>query len=303
MLNPWSFNPFASFDWQQEVAAIAADDVRQRWQLSDSQFMNIDGMEVHYRDSGGDKPSLLLLHGLFASLHTWQAWTDVLQQDFRVISLDLPNFGLTGPHPKGMVKHLYSDFLEQFITQLKLDSCYMAGNSLGGWMSWEFAARYPHRVDKLVLIDSAGFFFVPPAFMLNLSLPGGGWLYSRSHIDPSVPGELLKQVFYNPMLASDEQKQRYYDIMMREGNRVAAARVMRFIRDRMGFETSLLAMVSQPTLILWGENDPWMPLEHAHEFEQQIADSRLITYPRCGHLPMEECAEQSANDCRAFLLG
>ncbi|WP_051219055.1 alpha/beta fold hydrolase [Oceanobacter kriegii] len=312
MWNPWLDNPLLKTSWlqpdywMQETGALPLEQVQQRWQLPDSRYLEIDGMQVHYRDSAdqqdSDKPVLLLLHGLFASLHTWMPWTERLVDDFRVISLDLPNFGLTGPHPKGMVKHLYSDFLAQFINQLNLSHCHVAGNSLGGWMAWEFAARYPQHVDKLVLVDSAGFFFVPPTFMLNLSMPGGGWLYSRSRIDPAVIGELLEQVFHNPELVTQEQKSRYYDMMMREGNRVAAARVMRFIRDQMGFDTTLLDMVTQPTLILWGQDDPWMPVDHAEQFQQKLPHSQLLLYPECGHLPMEENPDVSADDCRRFLL-
>ncbi|WP_221797446.1 alpha/beta fold hydrolase [Oceanobacter mangrovi] len=304
MWNPWVFNPVSLMNnWQEEVDAVPAGLVRERWSLPDSQFINLDGMEVHYRDSGDEnKPVLLLLHGLFASLHTWIPWTASLAEDFRVISLDLPNFGLTGPHPRGMVKHLYSDFLDGFITSLGIDHCHVAGNSLGGWMAWELAVRFPHRVDKLVLIDSAGFFFVPPTFMVNLSMPGGGWLYSRSRIARETISELLSDVFFHQDLVTDERVSLYYDMLMRSGNRVGAARVMRYIRDQMGFATNLLGNVTQPTLILWGDNDPWMPPQHGHDFARLITDSQLKIYPHCGHLPMEECAAQSANDCRDFLL-
>ena len=96
-----------------EVGAIPLEELQQRYQYPDSHYIKLQGMNVHYHDTNNtgqeDAPVLLLLHGIFASLHTWNAWTEALSPYFRVISIDNPNFGLTGSHPKGMNKNLYSD--------------------------------------------------------------------------------------------------------------------------------------------------------------------------------------------------
>jgi pimeloyl-ACP methyl ester carboxylesterase len=303
--NPWQFNPLAAALsiqnlLNQEAGTIATDELKSRYELPDSRYIEVQGMQVHYRDVGSG-PVLLLLHGLFASLHTWQQWTDLLSDEFRVISLDLPNFGLTGPHPRGMYRHMYSDFLADFTTALDIPVCAVAGNSLGGWMAWEYAARFPQRVSQMILLDSAGFTFVPPPFMMGMSMPGGGWLYARTRIPKSQIDQMLESVFFNPALVSADTKQRYYDMFMGSGNRTAAARVMRYIRDNFGFETTLLASIRQPVLIQWGANDPWMPVSHASRFAQALAHSDVRIYEQCGHLVMEEQASLSARDCRHFL--
>lgn len=301
----WLLNPVHAWlrlqqQLDQEAGAIPLDDLRLQYRLPDSQFLELDGMQVHYRDVGRG-PVLVLLHGLMASLHTWNAWTAQLQQHYRVISLDLPNFGLTGPHPKGMQRYLYSDFLEHFLQALDIHQCAIAGNSLGGWVAWEYAARYPQRATALILIDSAGYFFVPPPFMMTLAMPGGGWLYARTRIPRQQVSQLLKDVYYHPERVTADQIQRYHDMLMASGARTAAARVMRFIRDQGGFDTSLLARVKQPVLIQWGADDPWLPLAHAREFQAALADARLQIYAECGHLVQEELASVSADDCRIFL--
>ena len=94
----------------EERFAIPLEEIKQRHELPDSKYLELQGMKIHYRDVG-QGPVLLLLHGMFSSLHTWNDWSDILSKRFRVICLDNPNYGLTGPHPKGVYKHMYSDFL------------------------------------------------------------------------------------------------------------------------------------------------------------------------------------------------
>lgn len=304
--NPWLFNPLAEAMKLQkrihhEAGGLTREQLRERYEMADSRYLEIDGLQIHYRDVG-EGPTLVLLHGLMSSLHTWNRWTDRLSQHFRVISLDLPNFGLTGPHPRGMCRFMYSDFLAEFTTALGIQKCALAGNSMGGWIGWEYAARFPERVSQLVLIDSAGFSFVPPTFMAGMAMPGGGWVYSRSLIPREQIEHMLESLYFDPQRIAESDKQRYYDLFMAEGNRTAAARVMRYVRDTMGFDTTMLDRIHLPVLLQWGANDPWMPLDHAGRFLKQLPHAQLKVYEHCGHLVMEEAAENSAADCLAFLL-
>ncbi|MBU2066950.1 MAG: alpha/beta fold hydrolase, partial [Gammaproteobacteria bacterium] len=135
-------------------------DLKPRWALAPSQFVAIDGMLVHLRDQGPrDDPSpIVLLHGTSASLHTWEGWVAVLQAKRRVISLDLPGFGLTGPFPDGDYRMAhYSAFLSHVLDQLQVPRAVVAGNSFGGQLAWQFALDHPQRVERLVLVDAAGY--------------------------------------------------------------------------------------------------------------------------------------------------
>ena len=184
-------------------------------------------MDVHYRDVG-EGPVLILLHGMFSSLHTWEEWID-LKEDFRVIALDAPNYGLTGAHPKGMFKHIYSDFLNDFTDALGISECMLAGNSLGGWMSWEFAGRYPEKVKKVILIDSAGFLFVTPWLLISLALPGATFLSQTVKYPKAAFWAVIKDV-YGDRSGQKREGGLYYDLSMREGNRLPA-RVVHYIRN------------------------------------------------------------------------
>lgn len=288
-----------------EVGSIPLDELKRRHQTAESKYIDLQGMQVHYRDiphNNPDAPVLIMLHGIFSSLHTWNAWSDILKEHFRVISIDNPNFGLTGAHPEGMRKYLYSDFLNEFTDALGLTKVLMAGNSLGGWMSWEFAARFPEKVEKVILLDSAGFFFIPPAVLLSMGLPLGGWLASRTVMPRKVLYGVVRTTYADKSKPSKEVLDRYYDMLVRPGNRQAAAGVLRYIRNKGGFNKSLLKNIQQPVLIMWGKNDGWIPPEHAELFHKAIPHSQVIMYDNCGHMPMEEIPQQSAADALKFLL-
>ena len=119
-----------------------------------SKFIKLGGLQqginLHYRDEGlnpvthPDAPVLVLLHGIMASLHTWDGWVDTLKDDFRIIRVDIPGFGLTGPYADGIYNIKRSmDMIDQLTNELNISSFSLAGNSMGGFISWSFAANYP----------------------------------------------------------------------------------------------------------------------------------------------------------------
>ena len=126
----------------------------------DSKFMPILGMKVHYRDEGvaTDTLPLILLHGMSSSLNTWDSVVIDLKSHKRVISLDLPGFGLTGPSPENAYNFpYYSKFIDSFATRLKIKRFILVGNSMGGAISWNYALHNPSGLAKMVLVDAAGY--------------------------------------------------------------------------------------------------------------------------------------------------
>ena len=122
-----------------------------------SQFIELNGMEVHYRDEGQGFP-LVLIHGTASSLHTWDVWTEELKDSLRIIRLDLPAFGLTGPHPSHDYRlDTYASLVDELLIYLGVESCYLAGNSLGGAIARKYAENYPQKAQKLLLIDPGGY--------------------------------------------------------------------------------------------------------------------------------------------------
>lgn len=168
-------------------------------------------------------------------------------------------------------------------------------------MSWEFAARFPEKVDKIILLDSAGFFFIPPPILISMGLPAGGWLAARTPLPRKFLYSVIRTTYGDKNRLSKDTLDLYYDLLMRPGNRQAGGRVLAYVRNRGGFSKKLLNQVKQPVLVMWGKNDRWIPPAHAQLFKQALPQANVIMYENCGHMPMEELPEQSAADALAFL--
>lgn len=265
-----------------------------------SRMVEVDGIQVHYRDEGAG-PVLLLLHGSNSSLHTWEGWADALKPDYRIISVDLPGHGLTGPHPDKAYN--WSDaagFLDRFVAKLKLQRVSIAGNSMGGGIAWHYALRYPEKMEKLILISSRGippeesmpFIFQAyrvPGLNQFLTLFTPRWLTAAS----------VKDAYGDESKVTDAVVARYFDLSLREGNR--SATVHRMTNLDTYEELPQLATLRIPVLIMWGEKDTWILPKYAERFAQILPHAEKILYPKLGHMPMEEAPEKTARDARDFL--
>src|SRR4051812_10482164 len=240
-----------------------------------SRFIDLDGMSVHYRDEGSGPP-LVLLHGTGSSLHTWDAWTKALRGHFRVIRMDLPGFGLTGPNRDDDYRIAkYVEFLDAFRRRFGLEAFALAGNSLGGEIAWTYAVTHPRQVSALVLVDPAGYPIERPALVFRLAkVPGLAWFLTR--LDPGpITAKTLRDAYADQRKVTMELVERYRMLALREGNRRAfVARASRRGEDR----SAGVGKVRAPTLILWGAQDRLIPLAHAYRFEHAIAGARLIVY-------------------------
>ena len=279
--------------------------LKSRWAPAPSQFIELQGMAVHVRDEGprDDPAPLLLLHGTSASLHTWDGWAEALKGERRVIRMDLPGFGLTGPFPQGDYRMpSYSAFIVALLDQLKVERVVLAGNSLGGQIAWETALAYPQRVSRLILVDSAGFPLqstsVPIGFQLAripLLAPVIGKVLPRPMIEDS-----LRNVYGDPSLVTKQLVDRYFELTLRAGNRESL--VQRFSqRDDPSLNQARISQINIPTLIIWGGRDGLIPPVHAEQFKAAIKGSQLEMFETLGHVPQEEGAPATAEVVKRFL--
>lgn len=278
---------------------VDSEEAKRQYADADSSFVEIQGVQLHYRDEGDDtKPALVLLHGIMASLHTWDGWVDALKNDFRIIRVDIPGFGLTGPYPDNVYNIERSvEMVDELTRFLGVDNFYLAGNSMGGYISWNYAVAHPEKVDRLILLDSAGYPFDPPMMLELLQTPvlkqGMGFLTPRF-----IVTHTLNEVYGDATLVKDETIDRYHTLMLREGNRQAVVEVFASMKQ---MDSAKISQVSVPTLIMWGDTDRWIPLNLSARFNADIEGSELIVYPGVGHIPMEELPQKTAADAKAFL--
>jgi pimeloyl-ACP methyl ester carboxylesterase len=281
---------------------IPVEDLKPRYATGASRFVELDGLNVHYRDQGPrGAPALLLLHGSAASLHTWEGWEARLKNDFRVVSVDLPAHGLTGPWPKDGDYTLdgYANFVERFAVKIGLQRFALAGNSMGGTIAWTYAGRHPQRVEKLILLDAAGYPRPDAQRFFGLArLPGSEFLL-RWFAPRFVVAMTVRSVHADPVKVDDALIDRYRDMVLRAGNRGATmTRLQSFKPD-----LALLQKLDMPVLVMWGGKDRIVLPADAFRFQNDIKDAALKIYADLGHVPMEEDPDRSANDVRKFLLG
>jgi len=286
-----------AWQWRSD---LPLETLKTHWAGGASRFLDVDGMKVHYRDEGSGDP-VLLLHGTGASLHTWDAWAGALTAaGRRVVRLDLPAFGLTGPNPSGDYRiDAYVDFLDHFAAGLGIARFALGGNSLGGQIAWRYAVAHPAKVSALILVDAAGYPRTEPpplAFRLG-KIPALAWL--AAHLDPRwLVERTLRESYGDPSKVTPALIDRYTELALRPGNRAAfGARTAVPADDR----TAELRNLKMPTLILWGALDRLIPVGDARRFAADIAGAELHIYDGLGHVCMEEDGQRTVADVRAFL--
>lgn len=248
----------------------------------------------------GKGPVVVLLHGAFASLHTWNDWTSQLKKKYKVVRIDLPGFGLTGPNIKNdysISSHVH--YLKGVLDQLKIKKAHLVGSSLGGWIAWEFALTYPKVAQRLGLIGSAGFLSrrnVPEPFKLAV-IPFAGAMVQYIVTKERVQ-HFVSQVFSDQSKIKPAMLDRYYDLFACDGNPEA---FVHLVNQRFKDNTSHLKDIKNKTLVMWGEDDQWLPLNNAHRFVINMPQAELVTYEGVGHIPMEEIPRKSCKDMMRFL--
>ncbi len=275
--------------------------LEQRYQRSPADQVEVLGHQLHVRIAGAEeKPAVILIHGFGASLQTWEPWAAALERDFRVISLDLPGSGLSPPDPTAD----YSDtrtlqLLIGLLDKLGIERASVVGHSIGGRIAWTFAARYPQRMNKLVLLAPDG--FASPGFTYGVA--------------PSVPAVMqvmrwtlprwmlrmnLAPAYAEPSVITDSLLQRYFDLLRAPGGRQAM--LQRMEQTILVDPVPLLQTIQTPTLLVWGEKDAMIPVANAQDYLQALPNARLVTWPGVGHLPQEEAPDRTLSAVREFLL-
>lgn len=272
--------------------------LEQKYSNSTSRFLPIDGNRVHYRDEGVGEP-LVLIHGTASSLHTWDKWAQELKSNYRVIRLDLPGFGLTGPDRADRYE-IEDDvrLLTAFLARLGVEKVHLAGSSLGGRIAWQLALDYPGKVKSLTLLNALGY----PQERWPLPIEMAQWPIMNKVMANVSPRFMyasgLKDVYYDDSLVDERLVDRYFELSRYPGNLVAFPKR---VQARLDKDASLIPGIRVPTLILWGDEDMYFPVDNAHRFGADIANSRVHVYPDVGHLPMEEVPELSLAHFTAFI--
>lgn len=221
------------------------------------------GYEIHSREFGTGGEDLVLIHGLSGSSRWWTRNIPGLAERYRVLVPDLIGFGRS-PRPQGKLPPIgeLSEVLAEWIRRVGPPEAHVVGHSMGGQLAIHLAAEHPEQVRRLVLVDAAG---IPRPLT-----PRGVVRFAREIAPVWRWGDLS----FVPVIVSDAWS---------AGPRTLLQAIGHILRDDV---RPLLPRIQCPTLVLWGERDHWVPLEHGQELEQEIPDARLEILSQCYHNPM-----------------
>jgi pimeloyl-ACP methyl ester carboxylesterase len=295
------------------VRSIPFYELRDKYEGPGSNYLEVDGTRVHYRIEGKKgAPTLVLLHGVLASLHTWDGWVKRLREHYQIVRLDLPGFGLTGPMASDDYTPEYAmKFFEMFRAKLagehpevNLEKFLLAGNSLGGFISWYYAVHYPERVEKLIIIDPIAYPQDLPFIINFASKPF--WGFFATHQSPRfIIKRNIRKVYGDSDRVTDETIDRYHDLLLREGNRESMVKYFRTLKKYSTNEEICKAIprIKAPTFLMHGEVDRWVPPELVERWRQDLPGVKIKLYETAGHIPMEELPDETVVDAYAFLSG
>jgi 4,5:9,10-diseco-3-hydroxy-5,9,17-trioxoandrosta-1(10),2-diene-4-oate hydrolase len=268
-------------------------------------FIRVSGTRIRYWDIGTGSPPILLVHGIGTFCETWLMNVHGLSEHFRVIALDLPGHGNSEPLDTIYDAETYARFLNDFQQVLGIDRAALIGNSFGGTVVVQMAWSYPERVSRLVLVAAAGIGGEVSLGFRILGLPVIGNFLLRPRGNEALKRKrseaILRTILHNPedldTIARNRLLDKYAEMAGTPGAGRAVHEVLAKYTNLFGIRRRYvaesrekLAAITAPALIIWGEDDPVLPVHHAGAGQSALRNAKLHVLKDCGHLPQLEYA-------------
>ena len=281
---------------------ISKESIEAKYLLESSDFIEIDGVNIHFAIDGSG-PDLLLLHANYANLFDWNPWVNLLKDHYRVIRIDIPGHGLTAADPSNDYSMQRTIFLlEGFLNAFEIQKLSIAGASLGGTIGLHYTRRNPEKVENLILVSPGA---LNPRIRgrnepVKLPKPFEIIAYFTPRL---ITESLLRGGFGDPENVTEELIDRWYDLLLREGQRDAQiARVNQYVS---GDIDQVLSEVRAPALIMWGKKNNVVPVDLAYEMKDMMKNSlriEMIIYESGGHQLVQELGIQTGKDALQYLM-
>jgi pimeloyl-ACP methyl ester carboxylesterase len=258
-------------------------------------WATVFGAKIHYLEAGSG-PVVILLHGLGGSTANWAPTIAPLAQKYRVIVPDQIGFGKSDKPLLNYRVGTLVDFLDGFYKQVGVQKASLVGNSLGGFTAAAFAVAHPEKVDKLVLVDAAGFAITGA---MDPKVVSGLNASTRQGVR-----DIMALVFYNKEpFSSDAAVDTFLASRVTAGDGYTIQRFIDSITHSEDVLDGKLGAIKHPTLIIWGREDGLTPLALGQRFNKEIAGSQLYIIEKCGHVPQLEKAAEFNAGLMKFLGG
>jgi 4,5:9,10-diseco-3-hydroxy-5,9,17-trioxoandrosta-1(10),2-diene-4-oate hydrolase len=278
--------------------------------VPDEHYIKIGSIRTRYWMDGKGSP-VILVHGMGGSATGWLTTFGPLCSQHKVYALDLIGHGRTDtPGPFLNPFSELTEFLCAFMSVLKIERAHIVGHSMGAAISALMTIKYPERVQRLVLADSAGLGREGAAFLRIMSIPGLGELLASMSYAPDVQkfGKTLRTSLVNANYVTDELIENLFAVEQNPTQSKTMLKILRSGADWRGQKRSFyepiihgLASVKQPTLLIWGKQDQLVPSQHGEQIVKLMPHARLELIDRCGHIPMFEQPKEFNNLLLKFL--
>ncbi len=261
-----------------------------------SKNVEVFGQKIHYLEAGSG-PTVILLHGLGADANNWAMNTAVLAKSFHVFVPDQIGFGESD---KPLINYRVAtlvDFLEGFYKKAGIAKATLVGNSLGGWTALAFTLAHPDKVERMVLVDSAGYSFEKTGQPKPTQALMDG-------LNPStVAGAkaLMALILANKNLATEQLAEQLFAAHMRKNDGYTIERFIESILRGEDVVDGKLGAIQVPTEIIWGREDALTPLAGGELMAKEIPGSQMVVLDHCGHVPQFECAGKFNETLLKFL--
>ena len=254
--------------------------------MIEERSIKIDGLNVNYKIAGRGQP-ILILHGWGGSSESWINVQELLSKKYLVIAPDLPGFGKTPSPPVGWSLERYVEFVERFSQELDLGRIILLGHSLGGRIAIVYAVKYPQELERLILCSAAGIRHMRLRHKILLIIA------KSANLIGSLPfvrryRQRVRRLFYHAIQRTDYLEA---EGVMKE---IFLSVLSRNLRP-------ILSSITTSTLVLWGEEDDYVPLKDAYIMKEEIADAKLVTFPGIGHTPHKKIPEELVKEIETFL--
>jgi pimeloyl-ACP methyl ester carboxylesterase len=271
------------------------------------QHLSINGHQFGYR-RGGEGPALLLLHGIAGSSRTWVPAMTLLQSDYDVIAPDFLGHGVSAKPLGDYSLGNHACTVRDFMQLLGIDRATVVGQSFGGGVAMQFAYQFPERCERLVLVDAGGLGREVNWILRLMTLPVAE--YAMPALFPPFMrgwGDSMARFLGHRGIGSAQTAEMWhsYRSLTEAESRRAFVRTMRAVIDPRGQSVSALDRLylaaNVPTLIVWGDHDRIIPLDHAYKTHEAIPNSRLEVMKGVGHYPQVEDPIRFVEILRDFL--
>lgn len=282
---------------------LTREELIARYADAESKFVTVHGIDVHYKDEGTG-PAILLLHGSFGSLASWDGVVARLKDRYRLIRFDKAPTGLTGDLPASAEGLSLEGFMAEFLDAVGVDRVALAGVSSGGIMAYRFASAYPGRTTALVLANAPSAVVDNAAVKTPVALNVVSFLSSTvlNHSPALYWRIFLESLYADPTRVTDAKVRRYTDINRRENKSPRIPSLFSRVNDTAEID-GVLAKVRTPTLLLWGVHDRVLPEAMGLQLQKKLTgvQAELIWLKGTGHYPPDESPDIFADHLARFL--